>query len=145
MKTLLRLLALALAPLALHAAANLTGTWKAEFDTQIGRQKYTFTFKQDGSQLTGKTVDEIDGEKSQGTISEGKVEGDKVSFVENLSYQGNDLRLTYTGTISGDELKLARNVMDIATEQLVAKRAPADEASGAKPAEKAKDSKPKQP
>jgi len=31
----------------------VTGTWKSEFDSQIGHQKYTFTFQQDGSKLTG--------------------------------------------------------------------------------------------
>ena len=35
-------------------ATDVTGTWKSDFDTQIGHQKYTFTFKQDGAKLTGK-------------------------------------------------------------------------------------------
>ena len=54
---------------------------------------------------------------------EGKVEGDKVSFVENLSFQGMDIRIVDSGTIvSADEIKFTRNVMDFATEELVAKR-----------------------
>ena len=31
--------------------ADLTGTWKSEFDSQIGRQKYTYTLKQEGDKL----------------------------------------------------------------------------------------------
>ena len=46
---------LVLAVISLPAlAADITGTWKAEFDTQRGLQKYTFTLKQDGASLTGK-------------------------------------------------------------------------------------------
>jgi hypothetical protein len=72
-------------------AADITGTWKAEFDTQIGAQKYTFTFKQEGNKLTGKTASEVQGEKHQSELKEGKVEGDSVSFVEPFEFQGNEL------------------------------------------------------
>jgi hypothetical protein len=51
------------------------------------------------------------------------VEGDKVSFVENLTYQGMTIRIEYTGKISGDEIKFTRKVADFATEELTAKRA----------------------
>ena len=34
--------------------ADVTGKWTAEFDTQIGVQKYTYEFKVDGTKLTGK-------------------------------------------------------------------------------------------
>jgi enterochelin esterase-like enzyme len=33
--------------------ASVAGTWKAEFDTQIGRQKYTYTLEQEGVNVTG--------------------------------------------------------------------------------------------
>ena len=33
------------------AAANISGVWKSDFDSQIGHQFYTFTFKQDGAQI----------------------------------------------------------------------------------------------
>ena len=36
------------------AAGDVTGTWKAEFDTQIGVQKYTFTLNEDGGKVKGK-------------------------------------------------------------------------------------------
>ena len=42
------------AGLALTAwAADLTGQWTATFNTQIGEQHYTYTFKVDGEKLTG--------------------------------------------------------------------------------------------
>jgi enterochelin esterase-like enzyme len=123
MKTLLKFFALALAlcPFAIHAA-DVTGTWQAEFDTQIGVQKYTFTLKQDGAQLAGKASSEVGGEKHEAELKEGKIDGDTVSFVENLSFQGNELRVSYEGKVAGDEIKFTRHVADFATEELVAKR-----------------------
>ena len=50
------------------------------------------------------------------------VKGDDVSFVENLDYQGQKLVITYTGKISGDEIKVTRDVAGAAKEDLVAKR-----------------------
>lgn len=49
--------------------------------------------------------------------------GDTLTFVENLKIQGMDIRIEYTGKISGDEIKFTRKVGDIATETLLAKRA----------------------
>jgi len=103
-------------------AADITGTWKAEFDTQIGLQKYTFTLKQDGTMVTGKAVSDIEGEKQEVELQEGKIDGDTITFVEMLTFQGNEIRISYKGTISGDEIKFTRNVEDFITEELVAKR-----------------------
>ena len=36
------------------AASDVTGVWKAEFNTQVGTQNYAFTFKQDAASVTGK-------------------------------------------------------------------------------------------
>jgi enterochelin esterase-like enzyme len=102
-------------------AADLTGRWKAQFDTQIGLQKYTFTLKQEGNSVTGKANSEIGGEKYESKLKDGKVEGDTVSFVEELNFQGNDLEIRYQGKLSGKEIKFSRKVGDFATEELVAK------------------------
>jgi len=37
-------------------AADVTGKWASEFDTQIGIQKYTFDLKVDGEKVTGKAA-----------------------------------------------------------------------------------------
>jgi hypothetical protein len=101
-------------------AADITGTWKASFETQIGTQNYTYEFVVKGTALTGKLQSDMGG---SGEITQGKVEGDKVSFVEMFKFDGNDIQITYTGTItSNDEIKFTRQVADFATEQLVAKR-----------------------
>jgi len=121
MKTLVRFIVTAALPLSI-LAADVTGTWKAEFDTQIGLQKYIFTLKQDGTNVTGKANSEVNGEKREAELKEGKADGDTVSFVELLNFQGNDLRIAYKGTISSNEIKFTREVGDFAKEELVAKR-----------------------
>jgi enterochelin esterase-like enzyme len=121
MKNLIRLVAWAAFP-CIGFAADLTGTWKSEFDSQIGRQKYTYTLKQDGDKLTGKANSEVNDQKREAQLSEGKVEGDKVSFIEMLDFNGNDIRITYKGTIVSNAMKLTREVGTFATEEIVLKR-----------------------
>lgn len=99
-------------------SADATGTWTASFDTQVGVQKYTYTFKVEGSKLTGRAKSE----NGDTEIQEGKVNGDQITFVENLNFQGMPLRIEYTGKLAGDEIKFTRKVADVATEELVAKR-----------------------
>lgn len=99
--------------------ADITGKWTAAFETQIGKQEYTYEFVQKDTALTGKMKSNL----GSGDVLEGKVEGDKVSFVEMLRFQDMEIRITYTGTLtSADEIKFTRNVADFATEELVAKR-----------------------
>jgi hypothetical protein len=100
-------------------SADVTGSWTATFDTQVGVQKYTYTFKVEGSKLTGRAKSE----NGDTEIQEGKVNGDEIEFVENLNFQGMPLRIEYKGKIAGDEIKFTRKVADVATEELVAKRA----------------------
>lgn len=121
MKTPALLLALAAFPLG-GFAADITGTWKTEFDSQIGRQKYTYTLKQTGTNLTGKASSEIGDQKRETELKEGSVDGDKVSFVEMLNFQGNDIRIAYKGLLANEELKLTREVGTFAKEEIVAKR-----------------------
>ena len=54
-----------------------------------------------------------------------KLEGDKVSFTEPLTIEGNTITISYHGTIAGDEMKLTREVGTFGQEEIVAQRAPA--------------------
>ena len=103
-------------------AADVTGTWTAEFDTQIGIQKYVYIFKVEGEKLTGEASSERMGEKATVTLQAGTVKGDQIAFTEPLEFQGQQVPIAYTGTIAGDEIKFTRKVGDFATEELVAKR-----------------------
>jgi hypothetical protein len=122
----------------LHAQAggkvDVTGTWKAEFDTQIGLQKYSFTLKQDGAAVSGKASVDTNGEKRDVTFKEGKIEGDKLTLVELLSIQGKDVRVTFTGKASANEIKFTRQVGDFGSSEATAKRAAGDPAKPGQPA-----------
>jgi len=116
-------------------ASPLVGKWTAEFDTQVGLQKYVYEFKADGDKLTGKATFERSMGNGEVELKSIKVSGDDVTFVEPLSMEGNEIPITYTGKLTGDEMKLTRQVGDFATEQIVVKRAKAPEAKPAgKPA-----------
>jgi hypothetical protein len=82
--------------------ADLTGSWTATMTTPNGDFQLSFTFKQDGATLTG-TVQGPQGEAIP--ISEGKVDGDKISF--KVSFNG--MTISHDGTVSagGDEIKLS--------------------------------------
>lgn len=104
------------------AAAELPGRWTAEFESPIGVQKYVFEFKKNGDALTGEATFERSIGNGAVPLQNVKVDGDKVSFDEPLSIDGNSITISYTGTLAGDELKLTRVVGDFGSEQLTAKR-----------------------
>jgi hypothetical protein len=103
-------------------AKDISGVWHGEFDSQIGMQKYDYTLKVSDGKVTGKANSEINGEKRETELTEGKLTGDTVSFVEPLKFGDNDIRIEYIGKIKGDEISFHRKVGDIATEDFVAKR-----------------------
>ncbi len=64
-------------------------------------------FKVDGGKVTGNTSNQMMGETP---ISEGKIEGDDLTFVVNASFNGNAFKLSYKGKVSGNEIKLTLQV-----------------------------------
>jgi len=82
-------------------AADVTGNWSGQFAGPNGDgMALTFSFKQDGAKLTG-TVQGPQGEPIE--ISEGKIEGDKISFTVTVNGQ---MVIKHEGTVSGEEIKL---------------------------------------
>ena len=125
MKTSISILAAALScllALAAARAADVTGQWRAEFDTQIGLQKYLYTFQLNEGKVTGKATAEVGDQKREVELKEGRVVGDTLTFVELFKFQNNDVRIEYTGKMAENEIKFTRKVGDFATEELVAKR-----------------------
>jgi outer membrane receptor protein involved in Fe transport len=85
------------------AAADVTGTWKGTAETENGTIERTFVFKVDGTKLTGETTSSLFGKS---TITDGKIEGDNLSFTISVKYEDNEIKLNYTGKVSGDTMKL---------------------------------------
>ena len=84
-------------------AADITGNWTGSTD----QFTVTFAFKQDGEKLTG-NVTGPQGEPLP--ISDGKVQGDKVSFTVKVDMGGNSMTIAHEGTIKGDEITLTTKV-----------------------------------
>ena len=103
-------------------AGDIAGQWRAEFDTQIGLQKYLFTFQTNADKLTGKAAVEVGEQKREVEFKEGKITGDTVSFVELLSLQGNEIRILYSGKVGTNEIEFTREVGDFAKENFKATR-----------------------
>ncbi|UCG50000.1 MAG: esterase family protein [Phycisphaerales bacterium] len=114
--------ALALAAVGAVRAADVTGTWKAEFDTQVGPQSYTYTLEQDGDRVTGKAYSDIAGQRRRVELENVKLDADTITFFETFEFQGNEVRIDYEGKISGDQISFTRKVGNFATEKLVARR-----------------------
>lgn len=121
MKSLLCLCAvlmMAFTPLTAHAATDVTGTWTGTMDGGNGGFQLSFTFKQDGAKLTG-TVQGSQGDPI--AISEGKIDGDKLSF--NVSFNG--ITIVHEGTLNaaGDEIKLTSKSEQMPPGTITLKRA----------------------
>jgi hypothetical protein len=82
-------------------AADISGQWKGEWTDSRDTPPYTFTFKQDGASLTGTISSEGGGDLQ---IREGKVSGDRVSFVVVRSVGAREMTATYSGRVDGGEI-----------------------------------------
>jgi hypothetical protein len=86
-------------------AADVTGKWTAQVPGRGGQtREQTFNLKADGNTLTGT----VSGRQGDVAISEGKIDGDQISFTQTMEFNGNTMKLVYKGTVSGDEIKFTR-------------------------------------
>ncbi len=114
-------------------AADLSGQWRAEFDTQVGQQKYLFVFQVKEGSVTGKATAELGSQKREVEFKDARLADDTLTFVEMFKFQDNEVRIAYTGKVSDDEIKFIRQVGDIATENFTAKRVESAAAATASP------------
>jgi hypothetical protein len=86
-------------------AQSVAGKWTGEQQGRGGTQPVTLDVKTEGSTLTGTLTT---GENSV-TIQDGMVmDGGKVMFKTTQSRNGNDVTISFTGEMKGDELTLTR-------------------------------------
>ena len=101
-------------------AADITGKWVAEQPGRNGgpARQITFDLKADGATLTGTMTGGMGGGPRRGgvaavpralAISDGKIDGNNISFTVKVEFNGNTMVSKYEGTLSGDELKLKVN------------------------------------
>lgn len=105
-------------------AADFNGKWTADVQGRNGTQTVTFEFHVDGSTLTGKVTTP----RGDTDISNGKVDGDNISFDQTMNFNGNSFTLNYKGVADGDTIKFTRTFGgggDRPPQEFVAKRAAA--------------------
>src|SRR5215467_3775778 len=81
--------------------ADITGKWTAQVPGRSGQMRdVTFTFQASGQSLTGT----MSGRNGDVPISDGKVDGDDVSFKVTQEFGGNSVTQTFTGKVSGGQI-----------------------------------------
>jgi len=86
-------------------AADVSGKWTAQVPGRGGQtREQTFNLKADGSALSGT----VSGRMGDTPISEGKIDGDHISFSQTMEFNGNSVKLLFKGTVAGDEIKFTR-------------------------------------
>ena len=89
-------------------AADVDGKWTGSLDTPMGAVPVNLTFKADGATLTGTQSGPDGGELA---IKNGKIDGDKISFVVSLDFGGMAFDLNYTGVVKPDQVALTIDIM----------------------------------
>jgi hypothetical protein len=84
-------------------AADVDGKWAGSLETPNGAVAINFEFKADGATLTGSTTGP-DGATTP--IKNGKIDGNKISFLVSIDLGGMPLDINYTGVVSAAEIKL---------------------------------------
>jgi hypothetical protein len=82
-------------------AADATGKWTADMPGRDGNtMTVTMNLKADGGALTGT----VSGRRGDSDISNGKVDGDTVTFDVVREYNGNKMTSHYAGKLDGDTI-----------------------------------------
>ena len=88
-------------------AADISGKWTSETPGRDGTpQVTTYNFKVSGTTLTG-TVATARGDQD---ISEGKINGDEISFVTVREGQNGTMKTNFKGKVAGAEIHLTREM-----------------------------------
>jgi hypothetical protein len=79
---------------------DVSGPWALQVDTGSFTATPTVTFKQEGEKLTGQYVGQLGESSVTGTIKDREI-----TWSVDLTFEGNKIRLVYTGTVDKDAMK----------------------------------------
>ena len=86
-------------------AADVTGKWTAQVPGRNGNMRdVTFDLKSSGQSLTGS----MSARNGDVPISDGKIDGDSISFTVTLEFGGNTVKQMYAGKVAGSEIHFKR-------------------------------------
>ena len=98
-------------------AANVTGKWILDVQTDAGSGTPALTLKQDGEKLTG----HYSGQLGEADIT-GTVKGSDIMFSFSGDAQGQQFTVTYTGTVDKDTMKGTVDLAGMATGTFTGKK-----------------------
>ena len=84
-------------------AADVDGKWSGMIATPTGTYEQSFTFKADGSKLTGT----LSSGNNETPITNGKIDGNNIAFAVSLTFGNMPFTVAYSGIVTGDEIKLS--------------------------------------
>jgi hypothetical protein len=93
--------ATAAAPSAQDKPADVDGAWQLAIDLGGNAATPGLTLKQDGEKLTGVYSSQLLGEQQV----TGTIKGNDITFGFQASFDGNAVKVTYTGTVDKDTMK----------------------------------------
>lgn len=84
----------------LHAQSAALGTWQVTTLSPEGETKSTLVISEDGGKL--KAV--AKGERGERAYDSIQVDGNKITLVLTISYNGSPMTITYTGTVDAKKM-----------------------------------------
>jgi len=99
-------------------AHDVDGKWSGTMSTPGGDNPVNFTFKADGATLTGTTTGPEGGDVK---ITDGKIDGNNISFTVTFDFGGMPLAINYKGVMSGTEIKFVLDVFGMTLDLSVKK------------------------
>jgi hypothetical protein len=101
-------------------AAGVDGDWTGSLDSPNGPVQIDYSFKSDGTKLTGTTTGP-DGAKL--AIKDGKIDGNNISFAVEADFGGGPTTLKYTGVVAADSIALILDFQGMPVNITVKKKA----------------------
>ncbi len=98
--------------------AEVDGKWTGNLDMGGQAIPVSYTFKAEGSTLTGTSSGPND---TTIQIKNGKIEGNNISFTVSFDMGGQEMKLDYKGVVSPGQIKLSFDMMGQTTEILLKK------------------------
>jgi hypothetical protein len=81
--------------------ADVAGAWQLQIDLGGNAGSPSVSFKQDGEKLTGTYSSQVVGEHPIA----GTIKGNAITFGFEASFEGNAVKVTYSGTVDKDTMK----------------------------------------
>jgi hypothetical protein len=98
--------------------AEVDGKWTGNLDMGGQAIPVSYTFKADGSTLTGTSSGP---ENSTIPIKDGKIDGNNISFSVTFDMGGQETKIDYKGVVSPGQIKLSFDMMGQTTEIVLKK------------------------